>query len=185
MNMNAYLDATMEATQTILVVDDDDVLRNRLEKAFSKRGLIVTIAGEYEQAIDIAARHKPDMAVLDLKMPGKTGMELLKSIREQSPDTKVVILTGYGSITNAVEAVKLGAVGYVTKPADADQVLAAFEENPGPLPTPEIPPPSLAEAQWEHIQRVLRDSGGNISEAARRLDIPRRTLQRKLKKNAP
>jgi two-component system response regulator RegA len=94
-------------------------------------------------------------------------------------------LTGYGSITNAVEAVKLGAVGYITKPADADQVLAAFEDTPRPTPTPEFPPPSLAEAQWEHIQRVLADSGGNISEAARRLDIPRRTLQRKLKKNAP
>ena len=98
-------------------------------------------------------------------------------------DTKVVILTGYGSITNAVEATKIGAINYITKPADADQVLSAF--TPGPSPSPEFPPPSLAEAQWEHIQRVLADCGGNISEAARRLDIPRRTLQRKLKKNAP
>ncbi len=170
---------------TILVVDDDDVLRSRLEKSFTRRGWTVFVAGGMEQAIEQAQAHSPSRAVLDLKMPGKTGLDVLRQIREISPDTKCVILTGYGSITNAVEAVKLGAVGYVTKPADADQVLAAFEENSNGSATPEFPPPSLAEAQWEHIQRVLADSGGNISEAARRLDIPRRTLQRKLKKNAP
>ena len=175
----------IQPEETILVVDDDDVLRNRLEKSFARRGFRVFIAEGFEEAIEKAEAHKPDRAVLDLKMPGKTGIEVLADIRSVSPATRCVILTGYGSITNAVEAVKLGAVGYITKPADADQVLAAFEDKPAPLPTPEIKPPSLAEAQWEHIQRVLADSGGNISEAARRLDIPRRTLQRKLKKNAP
>lgn len=170
---------------SILVVDDDDVLRNRLEKSFSKRGYVVFVADGFEQAISQAMVHQPTRAVLDLKMPGKTGLDVLREIRKASPETQCVILTGYGSITNAVEAVKLGAIGYVTKPADADQVLAAFEDRSGATPTPDFPPPSLAEAQWEHIQRVLADSGGNISEAARRLDIPRRTLQRKLKKNAP
>ena len=170
-------------TETILVVDDDEVLRNRLEKSFVRRGWVVYAAEGYAQAIEHAKTHQPSRAVLDLKMPGHTGLDVLREIRAASPETKCVILTGYGSITNAVEAVKLGAIGYITKPADADQVLAAFEE--GPSPTPDFPPPSLAEAQWEHIQRVLADSGGNISEAARRLDIPRRTLQRKLKKNAP
>ena len=174
----------MTENLSILVVDDDDVLRNRLEKAFLRRGLIVYMAGDFDQAIGLAKLHEPSRAVLDLKMPGKSGLELLRSMREASPNTDCVILTGYGSITNAVEAVKLGAVGYVTKPADADQVLAAFNESPV-IEDPEFPPPSLASAQWEHIQRVLADSGGNISEAARRLDIPRRTLQRKLKKNAP
>ena len=174
----------MVQKNNILVVDDDDVLRNRLEKSFLKRGFTVSIAADFDQAVTIVNQVQPELAVLDLKMPGKTGLELLKKIREISPETKVVILTGYGSITNAVETVKLGAVGYVTKPADADQVLAAFEDKPV-TPTPEFTPPSLAEAQWEHIQRVLAESGGNISEAARRLDIPRRTLQRKLKKNAP
>jgi two-component system response regulator RegA len=168
----------------ILVVDDDDVLRNRLEKSFLKRGYTVSIAADYDQAVTLINQVKPEKAVLDLKMPGRTGLELLQAIKQISPETKVVILTGYGSITNAVEAVKNGAIGYVTKPADADQVLAAFEATPE-TPTPEFAPPSLAEAQWEHIQRVLAESGGNISEAARRLDIPRRTLQRKLKKNAP
>ena len=174
----------MVRANSILVVDDDDVLRNRLEKSFLKRGLLVSIAADYDQAVTLVNQMKPEKAVLDLKMPGKTGLQLLQTIMELSPETKVVILTGYGSITNAVEAVKLGAVGYVTKPADADQVLAAFEEK-RETPTPEFTPPSLAEAQWEHIQRVLAEAGGNISEAARRLDIPRRTLQRKLKKNAP
>ncbi len=167
-----------------MVVDDDDVLRNRLEKSFLRRGLVVYMAGDFDQAIGLARLHQPSRAVLDLKMPGKSGLELLRAIRDASPSTDCVILTGYGSITNAVEAVKLGAVGYVTKPADADQVLAAFNDSPV-IEDPEFPPPSLASAQWEHIQRVLADSGGNISEAARRLDIPRRTLQRKLKKNAP
>ena len=174
----------MTQTLSIMVVDDDDVLRSRLEKAFLRRGLVVYIAGGYDEAIELAKLHKPSRAVLDLKMPGKSGLELLQDMQAASPSTQCVILTGYGSITNAVEAVKLGAVGYVTKPADADQVLAAFNESPV-IENPEFPPPSLASAQWEHIQRVLTDSGGNISEAARRLDIPRRTLQRKLKKNAP
>ena len=174
----------MTQHESILVVDDDDVLRNRLEKSLAKRGWTVFAADGFEQAIEQAKTHKPGRIILDLKMPDRSGLDVLREIRDASPETRCVILTGYGSITNAVEAVKLGAVGYVTKPADADQVLAAFEDDPE-IPTPDFPPPSLAEAQWEHIQRVLADSGGNISEAARRLDIPRRTLQRKLKKNAP
>lgn len=175
----------MEDNRSILVVDDDDVLRMRLEKSFARRGLTVYIASDFDSAVEQAQRHAPDLAVLDLKMPGKSGLELLKELREKTPNMRVVILTGYGSITNAVEAVKLGAVNYVTKPADADDVLSAFGEKPEVDAEPEFPPPSLASAQWEHIQRVLADCGGNISEAARRLDIPRRTLQRKLKKNAP
>ena len=171
--------------KSILVVDDDDILRNRLEKAFQRRGFTVFVAEDLSAAVDIGAEHRPHRAVLDLKMPDHSGLDVLRELLKVSPDTRCVILTGYGSITNAVEAVKLGAVNYVTKPADADQVLSAFDESGRPSPTPEFPPPSLAEAQWEHIQRVLADCGGNISEAARRLDIPRRTLQRKLKKNAP
>ena len=171
--------------RSILVVDDDEVLRMRLEKSFLRRGLVVYVASDFDMAIDQVKTHAPHLAVLDLKMPGKSGLQLLQEIKAISPETKVVILTGYGSITNAVEAVKLGATNYVTKPADADDVLLAFDEKFADEVEPEFPPPSLASAQWEHIQRVLADCGGNISEAARRLDIPRRTLQRKLKKNAP
>lgn len=172
--------------KTILVVDDDEVLRTRLQRSFVKRGFLVRTAGNFEEAVQSVREQAPDMAVLDLKMPGRSGMELLQEIKSLSPGTRVVMLTGYGSITNAVEAVKLGATNYVTKPADADQVLHAFGLNQDESHTdPEFPPPSLASAEWEHIQRVLADCNGNISEAARRLDIPRRTLQRKLKKNAP
>lgn len=176
------------AQQSILVVDDDDILRTRLEKAFAKRGLTVYCASNLRAAIEIASEHKPDLAVLDLKMPDNSGLQVLKELIAICPDLRAVILTGYGSITNAVEAVKLGAVNYVTKPADADQVLAAFEKVDGnneEADVSDMQPPSLAAAQWEHIHRVLADCGGNISEAARRLDIPRRTLQRKLKKMAP
>jgi two-component system response regulator RegA len=176
------------AQQSILVVDDDDILRTRLEKAFVKRGLTVYCASNLRGALEIASEHKPDLAVLDLKMPDNSGLQVLKELIAICPAVRAVILTGYGSIANAVEAVKLGAVNYVTKPADADQVLAAFEKVDVAAEEAEISdlqPPSLAAAQWEHIHRVLADCGGNISEAARRLDIPRRTLQRKLKKMAP
>ena len=172
----------------ILVVDDDDTLRERMKKSLSIRGYDVQVAGNYEDAVALARHVQPEFAVVDLKMPGKSGMEFLKDLKSHSPQTRAVMLTGYGSITNAVEAIKLGAVNYVTKPADADQVLAALDENPDQTKRDEeetFTPPSLAEAQWEHIQRVLSECGGNISEAARVLDIPRRTLQRKLKKLAP
>jgi two-component system response regulator RegA len=161
---------------------------SRLHPAFRlvRRGLNVIAAADGSTAAEKAEHCQPELAVVDLKMPGQSGLELLKKLSAVSPKTRVVILTGYGSIANAIEAVKLGAVNYVTKPADADQVLAAFDEDhPNDTSEPQFLPPSLAEAQWEHIQRVLADCNGNISEAARQLDIPRRTLQRKLKKNAP
>lgn len=177
-----------DTTPTILVCDDDEVLRSRMEKAFSKRGFHPLTADCYDRAMEVVRAHQPDFAVIDLKMPGPSGMTLLRDLLAVSPDTRVVILTGYGSIANAVEAVKMGAVNYVTKPADADQILSALNTDtgkPAHADVNDMSPPSLAEAQWEHIQRVLADCKGNISEAARRLDIPRRTLQRKLKKMAP
>ncbi len=173
------------AQKTILLVDDDEILRQRLQRAFVSRGYRVLVAVDVSEAEQHVVRESPELCVLDLKMPGKSGLTFLKTLGEKSPQTKTVMLTGYGSISNAVEAVKLGAINYVPKPADADDVLMALNERdiskhkPEPLHA-EIPQPSLAEAEWQHIQRVLSDSGGNISEAARRLDIPRRTLQRKV-----
>ncbi|MFI4873763.1 MAG: response regulator transcription factor, partial [Blastopirellula sp. JB062] len=155
---------------------------------FSARGYDVYAAANYEEAISQAEEAQPERAVLDLKMPGKSGLELLRDLRQISPETKAVLLTGYGSISNAVEAIRLGAVNYVTKPADADEILAAFDQKPPEDPSAnqiDYQPQSLAEAEWEHIHRVLDDCGGNLSEAARLLGIPRRTLQRKLKKLAP
>jgi len=176
------------ARPSILLVDDDDTLRNRLTRAFASRGYDVYAASGKEDAIAQAKEAQPERAVLDLKMPETSGIEILRELLRVSPLTQAVILTGYGSITNAVEAMRLGAVHYLSKPADADEILAAFEGEPAAEQRhhePAYTPPSLAEAEWEHIHRVLEDCGGNLSEAARLLDIPRRTLQRKLKRLAP
>ena len=169
--------------KSILIVDDDEILRTRMSKAFRHRGLDVFMASGYDEAQGLLRHRNIDLAVLDLKMEGRSGLELLSELKRISPNTNAIVLTGYGSIANAVEAVKLGATNYVTKPADVEQILAAFQANQ--IAESEYNAPSLAEAQWEHIQRVLGDCGGNVSEAARLLDIPRRTLQRKLKKMAP
>jgi len=173
---------------TILLVDDDDVLRNRLTRALASRGYDVYAAKTKDDAISQATEAQPERAVLDLKMPDASGIDVLMDLLKASPLTQVVILTGYGSITNAVEAIRLGAFNYLTKPADADEILAAFETSDLASPAStsnQYSPQSLAEAEWEHIHRVLNDCGGNLSEAARLLGIPRRTLQRKLKKLAP
>ncbi len=170
---------------TCIVVDDDDVLRNRLAKALVARGLQVRTADGVDAAISLIAAEPPRYAVIDLKMSGASGLDLLRHLQSASPATRSVLLTGYGSITNAVEAMKLGAVNYVAKPADADQVYAALMSDAATPESGSFQPPSLAEAEWEHIHRVLAECGGNISKAALLLDIPRRTLQRKLKKLAP
>ncbi len=174
--------------KSILVVDDDDIWRTRLVRAFSDRGYAAMSASDADQAMDIIRNSAPNMAVLDLKMKGRSGLELLQEIKTEAAEVEIVLLTGYGSITNAVEAIRLGAINYVSKPADADQILAAFQQTPPQgeeKKTPSYNPPSLAELEWEHIQRVLADCGGNVSEAARLLEISRRTLQRKLKKLSP
>lgn len=177
----------MADSTSMLIVDDDEILRERLARAFRERGYEVMTAESYDGAVALAKHDSPEMAVIDLKMPGKGGLELLKALKEIDPTTRVVVLTGYGSIATAVDATRLGAANYVPKPADADDILAAFERGEAPpLSTSgDYNAPSLARAEWEHINRVLSDCGGNISEAARRLGIHRRSLQRKLQKYPP
>jgi len=180
--------AVNESAPSILLVDDDETLRERLARALRERGYDVRAAGDAAEAMRLVREDSPEMAVLDLKMPGPSGIDLLREIRAHDPATEVLILTGYGSIATAVEATKLGAVGYVPKPVDADELLAAFARQRGEAPAQAAAPPetpSLARAEWEHIQRVLSDCAGNISEAARRLGIHRRSLQRKLQKYPP
>ena len=174
---------------SILIVDDDEVFRTRLARAFVDRGYDVRTAHDHDSAVAVASGDSPELAVVDLKMPGKSGLELVKALREIDPATKTVVLTGYGSIATAVDAVRLGATNYLSKPADADDIVAAFARGEAPPLDPpvsaDMKAPSLARAEWEHINRVLSDAGGNISEAARRLGIHRRSLQRKLQKYPP
>lgn len=173
--------------QSILVIDDDDLLRQQLARAFERRGLEVRTAANLETAAAMVREDSPELAVIDLKMPDGSGLELVELLHEVDASTKTVVLTGYGSIATAIDAVRLGATYFLQKPADADEILNAFTRGAGPQgDTREIPPaPSLARAEWEHIHRVLSDSAGNISEAARRLGIHRRSLQRKLQKYPP
>lgn len=176
---------TPEPGSTFLLADDNDALRERLGKALRDRGYDVWTAASSEEALAIARKDSPEFAIIDLRMPGMNGLDLLKELKSIDPSTAVVMLTGFGSIATAVEAMKLGAVNYVTKPADADDVIAAF--SPDDRPRTDVVPetPSLARVEWEHIHRVLGECDGNISEAARRLGIHRRSLQRKLQKLAP
>ncbi|HRG97205.1 MAG TPA: response regulator [Polyangiaceae bacterium] len=170
----------------LLVVDDDATYRARLLRAFTDRGLDARGAGSAPEALALAREDSPELAVVDLKMPGPSGLELVAALKAIDPTTNVVVVTGYGSIATALEAVRLGATHYLTKPCDADEILAAFDRGAEPLREPsatsEIEAPSLARAEWEHIHRVLTDCGGNISEAARRLGLHRRSLQRKIAK---
>jgi len=166
-----------------LIVDDDEVFRTRLVKAFQTRGLEAQGAGNGRQALEIADQFRPQGAIVDLKMPGTSGLDLVPELAAKVPGIQIVVLTGYGSIATAVEAVRRGAMNYLTKPLDADQILAAFDKGADP-PSLEATP-SLARVEWEHIQRILHDCGGNISLAARKLGLHRRSLQRKLGKLPP
>lgn len=170
---------------SVLVVDDDALFRSRLARAFEARGFDVRAAADGEAAVQLAREESPELAVVDLRMPGSSGLDVVRELKAIDPATNVVVLTGYGSIATAIEAVRLGATHYLTKPADVDDLLAAFARAgrpPGDVAPIEHEVPSLARAEWEHINRVLADCGGSISRAARLLGLHRRSLQRKLAK---
>lgn len=182
-----YTAADVQA-DSILLVDDTFVLRDRLAMAMQQRGLRVLTAGNYDEAIEVFGHNPTDLAVLDLRMPGKNGLDLLRKLLQLKPDTRIILLSGFGSIPASIDAVRAGAVNFLSKPADADDILAAFlrgEEPSVPDGAVAFPAPSLARNEWEHIHRVLSECDNNISEAARRLGIHRRSLQRKLRKRAP
>lgn len=188
--VESIADRSDESAHSILIVDDDVVFRERLGRAFERRGYCARLAANGDEAIEMASGESPEYAVVDMRMPGPSGLEVVKELTKIDPTTRVVVLTGYGNIATAVEAIKLGAVNYLPKPADADDVIAAFSRAEGDTEEASVAPgttrtPSLARAEWEHIHRVLQDCEGNISEAARRLGIHRRSLQRKLHKHAP
>jgi len=173
---------------SILIVDDDATLRERLVRAFRKRGFDVRSAGTCDEALAAAREDSPEMAVVDLRMPGRSGLELIRDLKAIDDGTRIVVLTGYGSIATTIEAMKLGAVYYLPKPADADDILAAFAHGEAPpleRADADFSVPSLERVKWEHINMVLTDCGGNISEAARRLNMHRQSLQRILQKYPP
>ncbi len=174
----------MSEPRALLVVDDDDVYRRRLAQAFRDRGLEVLEAATVDEAEQLASARRPAWAVVDLRLPTGSGLDLLPRLRQARPDLSAVMLTGYGSIATAVEATKRGAVQYLQKPANADEILRAFADDRLPLDE-EPQAPSLDRVEWEHLQRVLADADGNVSEAARRLGIHRRSLQRKLQRHPP
>lgn len=176
----------MTAPRLMLVVDDDERLRERLARALGERGYATLTAGHRDAAIALATAHPIDRAVVDLRMPGPHGLVVIQELLQLRPACEIVVLTGYGSIATAVEAIKLGARNYITKPANADQIDAAFDNEPGAATAaePAFEVPSLAKVEREHIERVLRECAGNVSKAARVLGMHRRTLQYKLAKFA-
>jgi two-component system, response regulator RegA len=169
----------------LLLVDDDAPLRRSLQRAMERRGFMVYAAESLQAGLNLAHSIKPEYAVIDLRLEDGSGLELVRRVRELHPRVRIVILTGYGNIATAVTAVKLGAVDYLAKPADADDVTdALLAPSDDKAPPPENPM-SADRVRWEHIQRVYELCNRNVSETARRLNMHRRTLQRILAKRAP
>ncbi len=169
-----------EQAATLLLTDDDHTFCRVLKQALEKRGYRVTLAHSVEQAMPLAQANPPEYAVVDLKMAGASGLVLVRELYKLDPNTRIVVLTGYASIATAVEAIKLGATQYLAKPANADEIVAAFGHAANSdVPVKVLPVHKL---EWEHIQRVMRENDDNISATARALNMHRRTLQRKLAK---
>ena len=174
------------ARRKLLLVDDDAPLRKNLVRSFEREGFVVATAGSLKEAYDVAGEFAPDFAVVDLNLQDGYGMELVGALQELRPGVRVVVLTGYDSIASSLVALKAGAVGYLAKPVQPDQVVQALlgDAEPGG-PEPAERPMSADRVRWEHIQRVFEQCNRNVSETARRLNMHRRTLQRILSKRAP
>jgi two-component system response regulator RegA len=170
---------------SLLILDDDAPFRTRLGRALAARGFDVADAGSVQEALESARARAPAFAVLDLRLEDGSGLSVVEELHRRRPDCKVVMLTGYGNIATAVAAVKAGALDYLPKPADADDVIKALISDPHRRPAPPENPMSADRVRWEHIQRVYELCGHNVSETARRLNMHRRTLQRILAKRAP
>ena len=173
------------ADKSLLIVDDDNPLRDRLSRAMEKKGFKVTQAESVQQGISTAKNAPPAFAVVDLRLGDGNGLEVVKEIRRLKKDSKVIMLTGYGNIPTAVAAIKAGAIDYLPKPADADDVESALLALPESKSIPPENPMSADRVKWEHIHRVFELCNRNVSETARRLKMHRRTLQRILSKRSP
>ncbi|MGN6549150.1 MAG: ActR/PrrA/RegA family redox response regulator transcription factor [Pararhizobium sp.] len=170
---------------TLLLVDDDGPFVRRLARAMEARGFIVDVAESVAEGLAKAKSAPPKYAVVDMRLGDGNGLDVIRTIRQRRDETRMIVLTGYGNIATAVNAVKLGAIDYLAKPADADEILAALTRRPGDKVEPPENPMSADRVRWEHIQRVYEMCDRNVSETARRLNMHRRTLQRILAKRAP
>ena len=173
------------ADKSLLIVDDDNPLRDRLARAMEKKGFVVTQAESVKSGISTAQSSPPAFAVVDLRLGDGSGLEVVKEIQKQKKDSKIIIMTGYGNIPTAVAAVKAGAIDYIPKPADAEDVESALLALPSAKASPPENPMSADRVKWEHIHRVFELCNRNVSETARRLKMHRRTLQRILSKRSP
>ncbi len=178
-------DTSSQLDMSLLLVDDDKPFLQRLARAMEARGYAVDIADNVADGLKKAEAAPPAYAVVDMRLEDGNGLDVIELLRRRLPDSRMVVLTGYGNIATAVTAVKLGAVDYLAKPADADEIHAALTREPGEKPTPPENPMSADRVRWEHIQRVYELCERNVSETARRLNMHRRTLQRILAKRAP
>jgi two-component system response regulator RegA len=170
---------------SLLLVDDDEAFLKRLARAMEKRGFDVHTASTVMDGREDAKRLKPAYAVIDLRLDDGTGLDVVEALRSVRADARIVVLTGYGAIATAVAAVKIGATDYLSKPADASDVINALLQREGELPPPPENPMSADRVRWEHIQRIYEQCDRNVSETARRLNMHRRTLQRILAKRSP
>lgn len=169
----------------LLLIDDDEPFVKRLAKAMEKRGFVPDTAQSVAEGCAKAQAHPPAFAVVDLRLEDGNGLEVVEILRDRRPDCRIVVLTGYGAIATAVAAVKIGAIDYLSKPADADDITRALLGSGTGLPKPPENPMSADRVRWEHIQRVYEMCDRNVSESARRLSMHRRTLQRILAKRSP
>ena len=179
------LDINTLDDRSLLIIDDDKAFRLRLARAMEKRGFEVETAESVEEGMRLVRDNKPAFAVVDLRLEDGNGLDVVGVLQEMRPDARAVMLTGYGNIATAVAAVKAGAVDYLAKPADAEDVAKALLAPDGQRPMPPENPMSADRVRWEHIQRVYELCGRNVSETARRLNMHRRTLQRILAKRSP
>lgn len=171
-----------EDLRHILVIDDDETFNRVLSRALAQRGFTVYSAHRAGEALVLAKTHEPELIVLDLNIGGESGLQLIRPLLDANPDARILVLTGYASIATAVDAVKLGATQYLAKPADVATILHALTADSAPDAAVPDQPMSVTRLEWEHLQRVLAENGGNISATARALRMHRRTLQRKLGK---
>ena len=179
-------DSCSTLLSSFVVIDDDEIYNQTLCRSLKRINKVTYSALNFDQALAIVAEKKPGCAILDLCLGNESGIDLVKPLLDVHPTLRIVVLTGYGSLTTAVQSIKLGAWDYLAKPADVNAIIKAFDQVNENKPVSNMPPPvTLKQSEWEHLQRALAENNGNITRTANQLGMHRRTLQRKLKKKSP